>query len=90
VLPLELPGVEALKVAHHGSADTGLPLLLRRLAPEVAVIEVGRENTYGHPTAQALAALRTVPRVLRTDRDGTVRLHVRAGVMTVERLGRGR
>jgi competence protein ComEC len=89
-LPLELPPVEALKVAHHGSADEGLPLLLRRLAPAVAAIEVGRHNPYGHPAASSLAALRTVPNVLRTDRDGTVRLRVRAGTATLERLGPGR
>ena len=77
-LPLALPQVEALKVAHHGSADPGLPLLLHRLSPRMAVIEVGRGNTYGHPTPQALGALRAVPHVLRTDRDGTVRLRVRA------------
>ena len=39
-LPLE--PVEALKVAHHGSADDGLPGLLERLRPRVAAIEVGR------------------------------------------------
>ena len=68
-----LPAVEALKVAHHGSADEGLPALLARLRPAVAAIEVGRRNTYGHPTATTLAALRVVPNVVRTDRDGTVR-----------------
>jgi competence protein ComEC len=89
-LPLNLGPVEALKVAHHGSADDGLGLLLRRLAPRVAVIEVGRGNPFGHPTPQALGALRAVPRVLRTDRDGTVRLHVRGGAMSIESLGAGR
>jgi competence protein ComEC len=89
-LPLALPDVEAMKVAHHGSADDGLPLLLRRTAPAVAAIEVGRHNTYGHPTASALAALRVVPTVVRTDRDGTVRLHVRGSRTTIERLGPGR
>jgi competence protein ComEC len=90
-LPLALPRVEALKVAHHGSEDDGLPLLLRRLAPAVAVIEVGRGNSYGHPTAQALGTLRSVPHVLRTDRDGTVRLHVApTGAMSIEHLGPGR
>jgi competence protein ComEC len=75
---LELPPAHVLKVAHHGSADPGLPRLLARVRPRVAVIEVGRHNRYGHPTAQALAALRAaVPRVYRTDRDGTVRLTVR-------------
>jgi len=82
---LDLTDVEALKVAHHGSADETLPLLLDRIDPEVAAIEVGRENTYGHPAPSTLAALRQVPDVVRTDRDGTVRLHVSHGVMTIER-----
>jgi competence protein ComEC len=82
--PLPLPPVEALKVAHHGSAAPGTADLLARLRPRVVVIEVGRHNPYGHPTAQALGALRAaVPAVYRTDRDGTVRLVVREGRMTV-------
>lgn len=80
---LALTPVHALKVAHHGSADPGLPGLLSRLRPRIAVISVGRHNPYGHPTAQALGALRTVPQLYRTDRDGTVRLSVGAGRMTV-------
>ncbi len=86
--PLALPQVEALKVAHHGSEDAGLPEELRRLRPAVAAIEVGRHNTYGHPTASTLAALRVVTHVYRTDRDGTVQLHATAGRMWIERLGR--
>ena len=81
---LALPRVEALKVAHHGSADDGLPALLERLSPEVAAIEVGEHNTYGHPTPSTLGALRTVPHLLRTDRDGTVRLRVAGGRMQIE------
>jgi competence protein ComEC len=84
---LRLPPVDVLKVAHHGSADPGLPALLARLRPAVAAIEVGRHNDYGHPTATTLAALRVVPRVVRTDRDGTVRLHVAHGEMRLERMG---
>jgi competence protein ComEC len=82
---LPLQPVEALKVAHHGSDDDGLPALLERLRPAVAAIEVGRGNTYGHPTPSTLAALRSVDHVLRTDRDGTIRLRVRDGAMTIER-----
>jgi len=80
---LPLLRAEAIKVAHHGSADTGLPELLARVRPEVAVIEVGARNTYGHPTPETLGALRAVPRVYRTDRDGTVRLTAAGGRMTV-------
>ena len=70
---LDLAPVEVLKVAHHGSEDPGLPGILARLRPQVAVIPVGT-NTYGHPTPQALGALRAVPHVYRTDRNGTVRI----------------
>jgi competence protein ComEC len=80
---LDLPQVEVLKVAHHGSEDPGLAALLERVRPGVAVVPVG-PNAYGHPTAQALAALSAdVPRVYRTDRDGTVRVDVAANRMTV-------
>jgi competence protein ComEC len=84
LLPLPLPDVEALKVPHHGSADPGLPELLRRLRPEVAVIEVGADNPYGHPAPATVSALeRAVPRVYRTDRDGTVRVSVDGTTMEV-------
>jgi competence protein ComEC len=73
-LPLRPPPVEILKVAHHGSADTGLPELLRRTTPRIALISVGEGNDYGHPTASTLAALADAPglAVGRTDRDGSV------------------
>jgi len=86
---LELPEVEALKVAHHGSADPGLPAQLAELRPRFAAIEVGARNTYGHPAPSTLAALRRVPEVARTDRDGTVRLRVLGARMRVEREHEG-
>lgn len=83
VAGLDLPVVEAIKVPHHGSDDPGLPGLLSRLRPQIAVIEVGAHNTYGHPTPSTLAALHAaVPIVRRTDR-GTVRLTIHDGRMRV-------
>jgi competence protein ComEC len=80
---LRLPDVDAMKVPHHGSADPGLPEVLRRLRPEVASVPVG-QNTYGHPERSTLEALRGAgARVLRNDHDGTVRLTVRDGGMRV-------
>jgi competence protein ComEC len=84
ILPLPLRPVEAMKVSHHGSADPGLPEVLERLGPQVAAIEVGAGNSYGHPTPETLAALRAaVPHIYRTDRDGTVTLTVRDGRVVV-------
>jgi competence protein ComEC len=81
-LPLE--PVDLLKVSHHGSADPGLPSLLATLRPRAAVIEVGRHNPYGHPAPSTLAALvASSTRVLRTDRDGTVRVELRGGQLVI-------
>ena len=77
--------VDVLKVSHHGSADPGLPALLTRLQPRIAAIEVGRHNTYGHPAPSTLARAARRADVVRTDRDGTVRLHAAHGRMWVER-----
>jgi competence protein ComEC len=76
---LDLSAVDVLKVSHHGSADAGLAQVLARVRPQVAVIPVGRGNPYGHPAPSTLQALRDVPAVLRTDRDGTVRLDHHGG-----------
>jgi competence protein ComEC len=82
---LDLPDVDAIKVPHHGSDDPGLGDVLRVLRPEVAVIEVGENNPYGHPDPDTLRTLENaVPYVRRTDRDGTVRLVVDGGRMTLE------
>jgi competence protein ComEC len=73
-LPLDPPPVEILKVAHHGSADDGLPRLLQRTRPVVAVVSCGRDNDYGHPAPTTMAALTATRRleVFRTDLDGRV------------------
>ena len=85
LLPLRLSPVEILKVSHHGSEDAGLPRLLDELRPRVAVISVGRGNTYGHPTPETLAALSGLPglAVYRTDEDGAVTVESDGRRMTV-------
>jgi competence protein ComEC len=82
--PLDPGPVDVLKVAHHGSDDAGLDRLLDRTAPRLAVISVGEDNAYGHPTAATLATLAAHGiRLLRTDIDGTIVLDVRGGSVRV-------
>ncbi len=77
VVPVDPGPVDVLKVAHHGSADSGLAALLERTGPRLAVISVGAGNPFGHPTAQTLQTLREhhVP-VMRTDLDGNIEIDV--------------
>ncbi|MFI8945325.1 ComEC/Rec2 family competence protein [Streptomyces sp. NPDC053750] len=67
-----LEDVDVLKVAHHGSAHQD-PDLIRKVAPRLALISCGDDNTYGHPAPSTVAALRAQgAMVLRTDRDGAL------------------
>ncbi len=64
--------LDVLKMPHHGSSNVDEGFMEEVVAP-VAVISVGADNTYGHPTPTALAwARRHGARVLRTDRDGDI------------------
>jgi competence protein ComEC len=78
--PVDPGDIDVLKVAHHGSDDAGLEAFLARSDPELAVISVGADNSYGHPTPATLATLADagVP-VLRTDEEGTVEINAKAG-----------
>ncbi|MET4926322.1 ComEC/Rec2 family competence protein [Streptomyces sp. PSRA5] len=68
----DLPPVDVLKVAHHGSAFQD-PGLLRAVRPRLALISCGRDNPYGHPSPRTVRALRAGGAVvLRTDTDGAV------------------
>jgi competence protein ComEC len=47
-----------LKVSHHGSRSATSDMFLDRVRPRWAVISVGRNNPFGHPSAEVLARLR--------------------------------
>jgi competence protein ComEC len=66
---------DALKVAHHGAATGTTAGFPRQVVPSIAVLSVGRENRYSHPSDSVVHRLMsTVETVLRTDRDGAVML----------------
>jgi competence protein ComEC len=78
--------VEILKVAHHGSDDDGLASELAVLRPRVAVVSCGRDNDYGHPHPDTLAALRAERGIAlyRTDLHGRVVVESDGTTFTVE------
>ncbi len=62
-----------LKVTHHGSNTSSTPLFLSRFTPKIAVIQVGADNSYGHPTPETLDRLRRAgAKVFRNDESGDV------------------
>ena len=60
-----------LKIGHHGSKTSTNPDFLAAVAPQDAVISVGRHNTFGHPRAEVLGRLEAAHvKTFRTDRRG--------------------
>lgn len=71
-----LPDVEVLVAGHHGSKHSTGEALLEQVRPEIAVISVGRNNSFGHPTQEVLDRLDDVgAEVYRTDANGTITLY---------------
>ena len=72
-----LPDIELLVVGHHGSQYSSSKEFLEAVRPETAVISVG-DNSYGHPTDQALLRLVTAGcEIYRTDLQGHILLTVK-------------
>ena len=64
---------DVLKVGHHGSNSSTTYPFLREVMPQYAVISVGSDNTYGHPTSNTLSRLRDADVVtFRTDKQGDI------------------
>ncbi len=62
-----------LKVGHHGSADSTTYPFLREIMPTYAIISVGENNSYGHPTEEVLSRLRDADvKIFRTDLQGDI------------------
>lgn len=64
---------DILKVGHHGSSTSTSSNFLASVNPSVAIISVGKNNSYGHPTSEILSLLNSYNiRTFRTDINGTI------------------
>ncbi|MBI2426527.1 MAG: MBL fold metallo-hydrolase [Candidatus Kerfeldbacteria bacterium] len=79
---------DVLKVGHHGSKTSSMQEFLQEVDPDIAVIQVGADNRYGHPHPSVLSRLTRlgIP-VLRNDQDGTVRCSISKNEMACEKAG---
>lgn len=65
--------VDVLKVGHHGSDTSSSEEFLDRVSPQIAVISVGKDNKYNHPSSIVIDRLNNIgAKILRTDEKGNI------------------
>lgn len=71
----EWEDVDILKVGHHGSNTSSTERFLKQTLAEIAIIPVGKENSYGLPKQEILNRLNNLgSKIYRTDIDGTIQI----------------
>lgn len=81
------PQTNVLKVAHHGSKTSTSKEFLKQVKPQIAIISVGKDNSYKHPSEQVLERLESIKaKIYRTDELGTILLISDGDSNTVEKI----
>ncbi len=66
-----------LKVAHHGSNTSSLQEFIKMVKPQVALIGVGKNNSFGHPNQETIERLKNFNvQIYRTDQMGEILIDV--------------
>ena len=67
--------VDVLKVGHHGSNTSSSKSFLESVDPEISIISVGKENSYGLPKDTIIKRLNSIgTNIYRTDVSGTIQI----------------
>lgn len=62
-----------LKVPHHGSKTSTGESFLNKVLPQIAIIGVGKDNSYGHPSKEIIKRLQKENiKIYRTDKNGEI------------------
>jgi len=64
---------DVIKIAHHGSKTSTSETFLNAVNAIMAIIEVGRDNSYGHPHQEVMDRLKNLI-VLQTSTEGSIQI----------------
>ena len=66
--------VDYLKIGHHGSSSSTSEEFIKYYHPKEAIISVGKNNKYNHPSSQVITILNKYQiKIRRTDEEGTIK-----------------
>lgn len=69
------PQTNVLKVGHHGSDTSSSQSFLNQIKPQIAIIQVGKDNSYGHPKQTTLNKLQKMGTIVyRTDEKKNIKI----------------
>ena len=64
---------DVIKVGHHGSDTSTSKMFIEKVCPSLALISVGKDNNYKHPSAAVMSRLHDLNiDIWRTDEKGTI------------------
>lgn len=82
--------IEVLKLGHHGAKNVVNKTMLDKINPDFAIISTGLNN-YGHPNGVTLDVLKSHKvKVLRTDRQNSLRINEKTNIYKVYSFIRGK
>ncbi len=82
-------GSDILKVSHHGSKSASSDNFILAVSPRTAVISVGLNNRYSHPSKETLDTLGKYGiNVLRTDINGDIKIILDGNNINFQNYGR--
>lgn len=77
---------DLIKVPHHGSRFSSSDAFVSQTRPTAAIVTVGRDNQYHHPSDAVVARYEKVgARICRTDNDGAVMIWMNNGKFAIQR-----
>lgn len=67
-----------LKISHHGSKTSTTEEFLNAVSPRIALIGVGKDNNFGHPSINIIERLNLKKiKIYRTDQDGEIIIKIK-------------
>lgn len=68
---------DIIKIAHHGSKSSSIIEFLNKVNPNIALIGVGKNNNFGHPSRKTLDNLKNINcKYYRTDECGEIMINI--------------
>ncbi|MDP3970074.1 MAG: hypothetical protein Q8P90_00065 [bacterium] len=71
-----LEDIDILKAGHHGSKYSSTNEFLEIVKPEVVAIQVGADNSFGHPHPDAMSRFGKYAEIFRTDELGNITFQI--------------